>query len=73
MQRLRHPQAGWGPRDVCVDGNATASASGVSGGIADGRRSPKSFRRPCNVVTRSFLKYRLLVCDGSVLFALGQV
>ncbi len=30
-------------------------------GIA-GCRSPKSFRRPFNVVTRSFLKYRLRVC-----------
>jgi hypothetical protein len=26
-----------------------------------GCRSPKGFRRPFNVVTRSFLKYRLLV------------
>jgi hypothetical protein len=35
------------------------------GSIA-GCRSPKDFRRPFNIATRSFLNNRLRVCEGKI-------
>ncbi len=52
------------------DNAAAATASSSTGVLVDNDStfaSPKGFRRPFNVVTRSFLKYRLRVCDKTFL------